>query len=619
MEKHYQKIIQDTQDRVVKSLQIQILDKDSPLFGGFADPTGIVQAKFAIYRVASMIAAYCNEDTCFYQEERVLDRILKGLDYVARVQHESGLFDYITCNFFSAPDTAFCVKKLLPVYEYLRGRRDGQNSGEGQNAGENQGGIHGRSGEGQTGRDQICGNLSNRAAMTAEGNDNRRERTALTAEEHEILEKVEGIVRRGAYGLLQGGFHTPNHRWAIASVLMSCSRLFDCREMEEAANLYLREGIDCNEDGEFAEKSAGNYNRVNNDAMIMLSEATGDSSYDQHAVRNLRMMLTYWEPDDSIFTANSTRFDKDRLLYPKDYYMEYLKMGLKYDIPEFLQMCNTIFDIVDRRHITSPDFLIWFMLHPEYRELEVEGSYCRPDFGSFYGESGIARGQQGRFTYTVMNGKSNFLYLHNGSMKLEMKVAGSFCEHRAFKSERMERISEKEYHLKQVMKGWYYLPFEEKPPTSDWWKMDNASRDKKTGPDMQIDVWVKEVENGLDVRVKTSGVEGAPWRIELAFSGVDFLTNDYVDLPLTGSEVIVVKQGYTEVGNGRDALVVGPCFGEHHFTEGKEDSEAKTPGAATLYLAAYTSFDREIRIRDKVSCYSRGQILPDQPILPDQQ
>ncbi len=555
MEKHYQKMLRDTEDRVVKSLQIQVLDRESPRYGGFADPTGIVQAKFAIYRIAGMAAAYCNEDTCFYRDGRVYDSILKGLDYVARVQHESGLFDYITCNFFSAPDTAFCIKKLLPLYQYLKCRRD------------------------------------------------REAEPELTEEENCILGRVEQIVRQGAYGLLQGGFHTPNHRWAIASLLMSCSRLFDCKEMETAAFTYLNEGIDCNEDGEFAEKSAGNYNRVNNDAMILLSEATGDPSYEQNAVRNLRMMLTYWEPDDSVFTANSTRFDKDRLIYPKDYYMEYLKMGMKYHIPEFLQMCNTIFDIVDRRHITSPDFLIWFMLNPEYRRLEFEGSYRRPDFGSFYRESGIARGQQGRFTYTVMNGKSNFLYLHNGTMKLEMKVAGSFCEHRAFKSERMERLSEGEYHLSQVMRGWYYLPFAEKPPTSDWWKMDNASRDQKLGPDMHIDVWVKEAENGLDVRVKTSGVEGAPWRIELAFSGVDFLTNDYVDLPLTGSETVVVKQGFTEIGNGKDTLIVGPCFGEHHFTEGKEDSEGKTPGAATLYLTAYTPFDREIRIRDKVSCY----------------
>lgn len=571
MEKHYRKMIEDTEERVIKSLQIQVLDKKSSRYGGFADPTGIVQAKFSIYRVASMTAAYCNEDTAFYHDGRVLDSILTGLDYIRRVQHENGLFDYITCNFFSAPDTAFCIKKLIPVYQYLAVK---------------------------AGELTLPGKEGLRAVCTTD-------RKALPEGERRILEQVEQIVRAGAQGMLAGGFHTPNHRWAIASVLMTCGRMFANREMEQAALAYLKEGIDCNDDGEFAEKSAGNYNRVNNDAMIMLSEATGDPSYEENALRNLKMMLTYWEPDESVFTANSTRFDKDRLVYPKDYYMEYLRMGMKYNIPEFLQMCNTIFEMVERRHITSPDFLIWYMLDPRYRSLEFTGSYVRPDFRSFYQESAIARGQQGRFTYTVMGGKSNFFYLHNGTMKLEMKVAGSFCEHRAFKSEKMERLSEGEYHLSQIMRGWYYLPFAEKPDTNDWWKMDNASREKKTGPDMQIDVWVREVENGVDVRVRTSGVEGAPWRIELAFTGVNLMTSEYMDLPLTGSEVVVLKKGYTEVGNGSDALIVGPCFGEHHFTEGKEDSEAKTAGAATLYLTDYTAFDHTIEIRNKRSLYEK--------------
>ncbi len=554
MEKHYWKMVRDTEDRVLRSLQIQVLEEDSPRYGGFYEDNGIVQAKFSIYRVASMTAAYCNSDTRYYQSEKVLKRILLGLDYIRRVQHENGLFDYVTCNFYSAPDTAFCVKKLLPVCQYLRGRRDGEGLAQG---------------------------------------------------EREIFDRLEEIVRKGAEGLLEGGFHTPNHRWAIASVLMTCAKLFEDRAMEEAAGLYLREGIDCNEDGEFAERSAGNYNRINNDAMIMLSRATGDPAYERHAIRNLWMMLTYWEPDGSVFTANSTRFDKDRLIYPKDYYLEYLEMGMKYQIPEFLQMCNTLFEIVDQKHITSPDFLIWFMLYPGFRGLEAEGGYVRPDFHRYYRESGIARAQQGRFTYTVMKGRSNFFYLHNGTMKVEMKVAGSFCEHRAFRGETMEQLPSGAYHLAQTMRGWYYLPFAEKPETSDWWKMDNASREKKLGPDMQIDVWVREAEDGVDIQVKTSGVEGAPWRIELAFSGVDFLTNEYMDLPLTGSEVLVVKQGYTEVSNGRDAMILGPCFGEHHFTEGKEDSEAKTPGAATLYLTAYTPFDRTIEIRNKRSVFER--------------
>lgn len=561
MEKYYQRMLKDSDERIVKALQRQILDERNSRYGGFADANGMVQAKNSIYETVYMAAGYCNPDSRYYHNETVLDRIMLGLKYVRSVQHENGLFDYVTCNFFSAPDTAFCVIKLIMLYLYLTNKY-GANTVEG--------------------------------TIPEEGNPEG---------EIAIWKTMHVIIRSGCFGLLEGGFHTPNHRWAIAALLMQGANFFDSQEMRDAAQLYLNEGIDGNDDGEYAEKSAGNYNGVNNNAMIALAHATGDDSYEQYVIRNLRMMLTYWEPDDSVFTANSTRFDKDRLVYPVNYYMQYLQMGMKYNIPEFLQMCNRILEICEEKHIETSDDIVGFMIKPEFRTFEFDGVYEAPDYKAYYKESGIARSKAGRFTYTVMNGKSNFFYIHNGTMKLEMKVGGSFCEHRAFKSQQMERLSETEYHLSQVMRGWYYLPFKEKPATSDWWKMDNASRDLKLGPDMHIDVWVKEVENGVDVRVKTSGVEGAPWRIELAFSGVNFLTNEYMDMPLSGSEVLVVKQGYTEVSNGKDALIVGPCFGEHHFTEGKEDSEAKTAGAATLYLTAYTGFDRTIEIRNKRSAY----------------
>jgi hypothetical protein len=35
----------------------------------------------------------------------------------------------------------------------------------------------------------------------------------------------------------------------------------------------------------------------------------------------------------------------------------------------------------------------------------------------------------------------------------------------------------------------------------------------------------------------------------------------------------------------------------HHFTEGKEDSEEKTPGAATVYFTDYTAFHHVITIK----------------------
>lgn len=542
MKAHYNRIVRDAEKNVKRSLEIQNRNENSPWYGAFSQPDGVYQAKYAIYRISTMIAAYCNRDTKFYREEKIYERILLGLDYVERVQHENGLFDYVTCNFFSPPDTAFCVVKIIPHLQYLTARTD------------------------------------------------------LTAEETVIRDRLRKIIHAGARGLLEGGFHTPNHRWAIASVLAICGKMFGEEDLTRAAFVYLNEGIDCNGDGEYSERSAGNYNGVNNDAMLLLAEALDDPSYDQHVIRNLRLMLTYWEPDDSVFTANSTRFDKDLTVYPVSYYYEYLTVGVRYHIPEFIAMANHIFDIIEEKRLDAPDFLMELMNHPELIAFESEERGTPDQYHGFYRDSGIARVRRGRYTYTVMSGKSNFLYVHNGEIKLAVKIGGSFCEHRAFKAERMEE-DENGFHLHQTMRGWYYLPFEEKPATSDWWKMDNASRKKKLGPDMDIDVTIRETAEGLDVEIRTSGVEGAPWRVELAFNGIKRISNEHMTMPINGDEVLVLRDSDFEVMNDTSSMRIGPAFGLHHFTEGKEDSEAKTPGAATVYLTDYTPFHHTISIR----------------------
>ena len=85
--------------------------------------------------------------------------------------------------------------------------------------------------------------------------------------------------------------------------------------------------------------------------------------------------------------------------------------------------------------------------------------------------------------------------------------------------------------------------------------------------------------------------------MELAFSGIDRISNDHLTMPIHGDEVLVLKDSCFTVSNGESSMEVGPAFGVHHFTEGKEDSEAKTPGAATVYLTDYTEFHHVISIR----------------------
>ena len=543
MRYHYECMIRDTEKRAQRALKTQNLDKSSPYYGAYVMPNGVYMQKHTLYCIADIGAVYCNAASCYYHDDQLLNSMLIGLDYVRAQQHENGLFDYITCNFFSAPDTAFCIGIILHLAQYLKG-------------------------------------LEN-----------------LTDGEKVLLEKLDRIIHDGGRGLLEGGFHTPNHRWAIAGLLATCGKMYGEEDLVQAAFAYLNEGIDCNDDGEYSEKSAGNYNGVNNHAMMLLAAALGDDSFEQHVIRNLKMMLTYWEPDDSIFTANSTRFDKDRLVYPDGYYWFYLYMGAKYNIPEFIAMANYVFEIVKEKNILSPNNLIRYMLHPELIDYKAELCGIPTQYHAYYAESGIARVRKNGYTYTVMRDKSNFLYVNNGHIKLAVKIGGSFCEHRAFKAETMEMDETGAFHLHQTMRGWYYLPFEEKPATSDWWKMDNAARKKKMGPDMDIDVTIRENGAGIDVDIRTSGVEGAPWRVEFAFSGIDRIANEHMTMPVHGDEVLVLKDSFFTVSNPYATMEVGPAFGTHHFTDGKEDSEVKTPGAATVYMTDYTAFHHTISIR----------------------
>ncbi len=542
MKQHYERMIQDTENRVRHSLRAQVKEEGKN-HGGFWDEKGIVHPKYAIYRVTSAISVYCNQDSACYRDPRIFEMIRDGLQYVIRRQHENGLFDFITCNFLSTPDTAFCIKRILPVLKYL-------------------------------------------------------EKNRTIQEETEIYQALYGIVEKGAEGLVSGGFHTPNHRWAIASMLMECGTLLKNDVMLDRARDYLLEGIDCNEDGEFAEKSAGNYNRVNNDAMISLGHTTGDKKYFEYAVRNLRMMLTYIEPDGSIFTGNSTRWDNGLKVYPRDYYTEYLEMGELFGIPEFLDMANFIFKLVEEKDLRSPDQLIHYMNHPQWIDMEHEGIWQQPEFFRFYRESGIARVHRQGYTYTVMGGKACFFHLSTETMQLQIKLGGGYFEHRAFAADSIEETENgKSFRLSQTMRGWYYLPFKEKPATSDWWSMDNDKREKVMGPDLQLQVDVKEMEEGVELRFQVHGVEDAPFRIEAAVCGADYVSGRQFDLKAAAGCSMILKEGTAVFTNESESVEAGPGFGRHHFTVGNFGSEAASTYAFTLYCTDYTEFDHTLRIR----------------------
>lgn len=545
MKKHYDKMVQDADKRVLRALRLQNMEVGNPQYGGFVEEEdGIYQAKSTIYKLSNLATAYLNPDCRYYHDPLVFERIVAATNFVRRVQHEDGLFDDVTGNFFPVPDTALCIRKLLPVLKYLRSH-------------------------------------------------------AQTQQEKEILMRVEVIVRSGADGLLAEGIQTSACRLVVAAALAACGRLFDCDEMMQEAKKCIENGNVCNGDGQFEERSSDRANRLNNDALVVLSEALADSSYEQYAIKNLKMMLCYWEPDDSVFQESSMRFGKERLIFPKDYYYVYLSLGKRYQIPEFLAMANHIFCMVEEKQISSPDFLMQLMNHPELIAHEYDTTEIPTDYRMFFKESGIVRVRHDDMTYTVLSGKPQFLYMHAGSIRFVMKLAGSFYEHRFFCGGEMEELPDGSIHLHQTMHGGYPFPFGRKQEENEWWKAGQAERPHREKPIMEIDVTIREEGEELVVELKANGVKGAPWRVEMSFSGIDRIANEHMDIAVRGNEAVVVKDSFFEASNQLSSLFIGPAFGTHRYTEGREEGLARIPGAATVYFTDDTEFSHTIHIRRK--------------------
>ena len=543
MREHYEILIKDAERRAKKALRFQVNDLASVKDGGFKDSKNVIQPKFAIYRVVNLAAVYMNKESALYGNEGIKNAIIRGLNYIKREQRQNGTFDLVDCNFYSGPDTAFCIKRLLPFYKYVLKNPD----------------------------------------------------TIGVSDFKDIL---KDIIYSGMCGMVTCGFHTPNHRWAIASNLLEGYRLFGNKEFFDRANEYLAEGIDCTGDGEYAERSAGNYNRINNDAMITIGEILGEEKYIDCAERNLTMMLTYIEPDDSIFTNNSTRQDRGVVIYPRDYYFEYLYMGVKRSNHKFLMAANHIME-VNKRENHFPEFLINYMLYPELIDTECDESGIATTYDAFYKESGIVRRRKDNWSYTIINNATNFVWFKNGDLCLSLKIGASFCEHRAFKSETLEKNGNS-YDLHETMRGWYYLPFGKNIGTTDWWKMDNPNtREKLLGPDLNFDVTVTEIEDGLSVNIKASGVDRAPLRLELAFdAGCDVVSDNFNVSGLAG-ECMTVKNGMITATKGDYAIEVGPAFYAHDFVAGKFGSEGRSPQCFTIYFTENTEFEKTITIKAK--------------------
>lgn len=566
MKRYWQHIVNSTEKRVEDFLKLQVNDRSRADYGRI--DSDVVEGKFTIYQLTNALCVYFCKESRYYKDAAILEAVKRGIGFIEKWQREDGSLDYPTCNFYSAPDTAFCFRRLYGAWEILR-------------------------------------------------------KYGGTAEEKELQDRYLVLLLKCVPIMLYGGFHTPNHRWAVTAALLclvklvgengelalsvanlkewmsdgeepvqSADELIAC--LRKRAGQYLAEGIDGDEDGEYAERSTGNYNAVVDKSLILAYEMSGDESFLGFVERNLTAMLYYIDGDDTIFTQNSTRQDHGNAPYPDKYFYLYTYMAEKTGSELFDAAAHKIIrDNMDRADITE-DFMYIFMMYDYLKDYEFKGYGFLPEYRKYFKGSQVLRVKKPGYVYSILNNKASFLFVKFGSLPIGMRIGEAYCDIRNFVPAQLEE-TEEGCVMKATAGGWYYQPFAEAQGTSDWWKMDHKKRDLLYTSKVDTTVTVKELENGLEVTVKTEGLSGLPLRVELDVPAESVLESDTFCLTAGRGESMILRGGYVTLKNGTQRIVIGPGYGTHSF-KGHYSGEEKNEAGYSIFLNDYTPYERTFRI-----------------------
>lgn len=543
MRQYLPHLMKGAEIRTESFMALQEKNKSELQYGGISGD--IWDAKPTIYALATAMSVYCCKESRFYRDKKLLEAMTMAVDFVMRTQRDDGFFDYPSCNFQSAPDTSFCFKRLIATYRLIK---------------------------------------------------------KYSFEElDDLSEKYLRILHKALTAIRKGGFHTPNHRWAISAALIQGANLFSSEEsfaedLRKRAQQYLDEGIDCDEDGEYAERSTGNYNAVVNNAMLALYEETGDSKYLDIVKRNLTMMLTYIDPDGTVFTQNSTRQDKGKKEYPDKYFYQYLFAAVYDNNAVFASAARKIIENNIARGDTAPDCFHIIMNHDEMKNYVFsDRAYLPETYRKFYKHPGVLRVATKNYTYTVMKGKSDFLYFTSGDTTIYVKVGESYCAIRNFIPQEIEAEG-KETRLHSTAEGWYYQPFDIPPATSDWWEMDQNARKKLIMNRLDIDFHIHETDDGLEFSFDAKGLDRLPLRLEICIPAGATICHDCFQLITAPGQSMILKSGNILIKDKEKKIEIGPGFGEHSF-KGHYSGEEINSDGYTVYCNAYTPTERHFSIK----------------------
>jgi uncharacterized protein YozE (UPF0346 family) len=252
---------------------------------------------------ATLTSSYVLKDSRYYKSKAIVSRLNDIVDVLLKLQYPDGTMDS-GGNRQSPPDTGFSLHYLCPAASLLNQQKD--------------------------------------------------------KELDDVRAKLEKFLRSAGNGLAVGGIHTPNHRWVVSLALTGCYALYEDEKYLNRVNEWLAEGIYCDGDGMFPERSP-NYSEVVDNALLNIGHILDKPYLFDYVRKNL--MSTYYLMDENgdIQTVASRRQDQDFLLTITRYYLFYRYMANYSNDGEMAAIARKIESFDDFEETILSGSLVFFL------------------------------------------------------------------------------------------------------------------------------------------------------------------------------------------------------------------------------------------------------------------
>ena len=210
----------------------------------------------AMSHLLGLIAVFTSTESGFYGSHELVDPMIGCLERLEQLQGPDGLFG--GDNLSSPPDSAFTINDACLALQLLQ----------------------------------------------AQG------RGAAGAVLPELEARLWKIIATITPALVEGGVHTPNHRWELCAALAQIHSLDPRPEIDRRIDEWLAEGIDQLPDGMYSERSPLYASAVTNPSLLIIADSSGRPELLDHVRKNLEAFLPWFNPDGTVESVFSRRQDQ---------------------------------------------------------------------------------------------------------------------------------------------------------------------------------------------------------------------------------------------------------------------------------------------------------------------